>query len=120
MEFCAACMENLANTHEFLKQNLLTGENITFHKWRNFSGSGSCHVSNALEDHEFIAVSLALPCKTQTSRLLRPKMPCKFIWCRNHRHLVAMKTLLRLRMCFAAIYLHNRHQISMPKQLLKS
>ena len=33
------------------------------------------------------------PCKTQTNTLLRPKMPCKLIWCRNYRHLVAMKTL---------------------------
>ena len=35
----------------------------------------------------------ALPCKTQTNTLLRPKMPCKLIWFLNYRHLVAMKTL---------------------------
>ena len=33
------------------------------------------------------------PCKTPMNTLLRPKMPCKLIWCRNYRHLVAMKTL---------------------------
>ena len=33
------------------------------------------------------------PCKTQMSIFLRPKMPGKLIWCRNYRHLVAMKTL---------------------------
>ena len=33
------------------------------------------------------------PLKTQTSILLCPKMPCTLIWCRNYRHLVAMKTL---------------------------
>ena len=31
--------------------------------------------------------------QNQTSKLLRPKMPCNLIWCRNYRHLVAMKTL---------------------------
>ena len=29
---------------------------------------------------------------TQTNTLLRPKMPCKLIWCRDYGHLVAMKT----------------------------
>ena len=33
------------------------------------------------------------PLHYQTSTLLRPKMPCKLMWCRNYRHLVAMKTL---------------------------
>ena len=33
------------------------------------------------------------PCKTQMNTLLRPKIPCKLIWCRNYRHQVAMKTL---------------------------
>ena len=33
------------------------------------------------------------PLQTQTNTLLRPKMPCKLIWCRNYLHLVAMKTL---------------------------
>ena len=36
---------------------------------------------------------IALPCKIQTNTLLRPKRPCKLIWCRNYRHLVVMKTL---------------------------
>ena len=35
----------------------------------------------------------AFPCKTQTNTLLRPKMPCKLIWCQNYRHPLAMKTL---------------------------
>ena len=56
---------------------MLIGKNNIFQKWRNESGSGSCHVINALENHEFIVVSPALPCKTQTSTLLRPKMQCK-------------------------------------------
>ena len=33
------------------------------------------------------------PCKIRTSTLLRQKTPCKLIWCRDYRHLVAMKTL---------------------------
>ena len=40
-------------------------------------------------DHSLTRPSL----QTQTSTLLRPKMPCKLIWCQNYRHLVAMKTL---------------------------
>ena len=31
-------------------------------------------------------------CKTRMSTLLRQKTPCKLIWCRDYRHLVAMKT----------------------------
>ena len=33
------------------------------------------------------------PCKILMSILLHPKMPSKLVWCRNYRHLVAMKTL---------------------------
>ena len=84
------------------------------------SRSGSHHKSNVLKNLVFIVVSPALPCKTQTSTLLRPQMPCKLIWCRNYRHPVAMKTLWQLWMCFPAFYLHTRHQIRTPKQLLKS
>ena len=32
-------------------------------------------------------------CKTPMSTLLRPKMPCKLIWCRNYRHRVATQIL---------------------------
>ena len=49
--------------------------------------------------------SLSRPlCKTQTSTLLRPRMRCNLIWCRNYRHLVAMKTWRQLWMCFPAIF----------------
>ena len=76
--------------------------------------------NNASENHELTVASPTLPCKTQTSILLRPKTPCKLIWCRNYRHLVAMKTLRQPRMCFPATYLHTRHQIRTPQQWLKS
>ena len=33
------------------------------------------------------------PCKTPMSTLLRLKMPCKLIWCRNYRHRVAIQIL---------------------------
>ena len=90
-------------------------KNIIFQKWRNYSGSGSGHVSNALENHVLIVASPASPCKTQTNTLLRPKMACNLIWCRNYRHLVALKTLRQLWMCFPAVYWHTRHQIRTPK-----
>ena len=40
-----------------------------------------------------IDCSLTPPCKTPMSTLLRPKMPCKLIWCRNYRHRVATQIL---------------------------
>ena len=78
----------------------------------------SCEQS--LRDHELTVVSPTFSCKTQMSTLLRPKMHGKLIWCRNYRHLLAMITLSQPRMCFPAVYLHTRHQIRTPKQLLKS
>ena len=68
-------------------------EKYYFPKMAQQSGSGSCHVSNALENHGLIVTSPALPCKTRNNTLLRQKMPCKMIWCQNYRHLVAMKIL---------------------------
>ena len=78
------------------------------------------HVSNASENHELTIASPALSCKTPMSTLLRPKVPCELIWCRNYLHLVAMKTLWLPWMCFPDTYLHTWHQIRTPKQLLKS
>ena len=46
-----------------------------------------------LENHASIPDSPALPCRTRMITLLRQKTPCKLIWCRDYRHLVAMKTL---------------------------
>ena len=34
-----------------------------------------------------------LPCRNPMNSLLRLRMLCKLIWCRNYRHLLAMKTL---------------------------
>ena len=56
MKFCAACTENLENTQELPKQKLITGK-ILFSK----NGSGSGHVSNASQNHEFTVASPALP-----------------------------------------------------------
>ena len=78
-----------------------------------------CHVNNALENRGLIPDSPTLPCKTRMSTLLRQRTPCKLIWCRNYRHLVAMKTLCQPLMCFPAIYPHTRRQIRTPKQSLK-
>ena len=96
------------------------GKNIIFQKWRNWSGRGSRHVSNSSENHELTVVSPALTCKTQMSTLPRPKMPCKKIWCRNYRHLLAMKTLWQPWNCFPVTYSHTRNQIRTPKQSLNS
>ena len=54
-------------------------EKYYFPKMAQMIRSGSHHVSSALENHELIVVSPALPCKTQTSTLLRLKMPFKSI-----------------------------------------
>ena len=78
------------------------------------------HVSNKLENHKLTVASPGLSCKTQISTILRPETPCKLIWWRSYRHLVAMKTLWQPWMCFPAICLHTRHQIRTPKQLLQS
>ena len=79
--------------HPGISKTINAHMNIISQKWRSSSKSGSCHVINALENHELTVASPALPWKTQTNTLQRPKMPCKLIWCRNFRHLVAMKTL---------------------------
>ena len=40
---------------------MLTGKKIVFQNWRNCSGSGSCHVSNVLENHELTVASPTPP-----------------------------------------------------------
>ena len=57
------------------------------------------------------------PLQNPMSTLLRPKMPCKLIWCRNYRHLVTMKTLRQPWMCFPANYFHTQHQIRTPETI---
>ena len=94
-------------------------ENIISQNWRNWSGSGLCHVSKALENHELIAASPNLPCKTVMSTILHQKTPCKMIWCRNYLRPVAKKILWRPRMCPPAKYLPTQYLIKPPKQLLK-
>ena len=92
--------EVLRNLHgEFGKHPGIT-KTIIAYREKNYypnvaqqSGTGSCRVSNALENHELIPDSPTLPCKIRTSTLLRQKTPCKSIWCRDYCHLVAMKTL---------------------------
>ena len=59
------------------------------------------------------------PLQNPNEHITAPKMPCKLIWCRNYRHVVAMETLWQLWMCFPAFYLRTRHQIRTTKQLLK-
>ena len=77
----------------FFKTIFAYREKYYFPKTAQIIREWSCHVSNVSENHVLIVASPALPCKTQTNTLLLPKMPCKLIWCRNYRHLVAMKTL---------------------------
>ena len=92
-EFLRSLHEEFGKHPGILKTIIAYRENYFFPKMAQLIRGGSCHVSNVLENHVLIVASPALPCKTQTNTLLRPKMPCKLIWCRNYRHLVAMKTL---------------------------
>ena len=104
--------------HPGIAKTKIAYREIFFRKWRNWSGSGSCHVSNASKNHELTVVSPTPPCKTPMGTLLLPKKTCKSIWCRNYRNLVVLKTLWQPWMCFPAIYLHTRSQIRTPKELL--
>ena len=81
-------------THPVISKTITAyREKYYFPKMAQLIRNGSCHVSNVLENHVLVVVSPALPCKTQTNTLLRPKMPCKLIWCRNYRHRVATQIL---------------------------
>ena len=86
-------MEKFASTPELLKRLLHTDKNITIQTWQNWSDKGSCHVSNALENHESTIGSHNEPCRIPLNTSQHQKVPCKSIWFRNYFRLVVRKVI---------------------------
>ena len=77
-------------------------------------------MSNALENHELTVISPALPFKTQMSTLLAPEEAMQIDLVPELPPSGGYENIVTAIDVFFPVYLHTRHQIRTPKQLLKS
>ena len=104
MKFFGACTENCDRNPELPRQNLGTDRNIINQTWHRWSGSGSCHVNDALENRELLADSLTHPCKTLNNTSHQQETPCKLIWFGNYLRPVAWRKKWQAWTCFLDNY----------------
>ena len=96
IEYSRACTENLELSLESPRQKKCTDRNTIIQTWRNWSKSGSCHMSNVSRNNKTRTHSPTHSCKAIVNTIEDHKTPCRLTSFRNCFRQAALKTLLQL------------------------